>query len=50
MKPNFFQMRWGALALTLSSAHVNQQSLKNWTKSTSYMWASFVDLVQESAS
>jgi len=36
-------------AFTLSAAYVNQ-SLKNWTRSTFYMCASFVDKLRESAS
>jgi len=44
-----FQMRLGTLAFTLWAAYVNQ-SLKNWTSSTSYMRASFVDLLLESVS
>jgi len=36
-------------AFTLSGAYVNQ-SLKNWTRSTSYVCASFVNLRRESGS
>jgi len=36
-------------AFTLSAAYVNH-SLKNWARSTSYVCASFVDLLRESVS
>jgi len=44
---NIFQMRWGSPAFTLSAAYLNE-SLKNWTRSTFYMRANFVDLLRAS--